>query len=364
MRRVRINVGKVGVVSKSGDFEKVLTAGVYWLGASKSIKMFDMLKLYSASPEWKLKVENENFASMVEELEVKDNQVVLHFENDRFLTVLNPGSYFYWKGLARFKFVEVNLDNLEIDADIDKGLFAKYELNKYTRTYKVEPNEKAVLFVDGVYYKTLSGGVYRYWLNSQTITMNKTDMRQLTQEVLGQEILTNDKAALRLNFNTKYKVVDVEKALLDNKDYEKQLYVFTQLALREFIGGLSLDQVLESKEAVSDYVMAKLAKKAEGLGVKILDCGIKDIILPGEMKDIMNRVLIAQKQAQANVITRREETAATRSLLNTAKLMEENQMLFKLKEMEYVERIADKIGEISLSGNGQMIDQLKEIFSK
>jgi len=69
------------------------------------------------------------------------------------------------------------------------------------------------------------------------------------------------------------------------------------------------------------------------------------------------------KLITANIITRREETASTRSLLNTAKLMEDNSMLFKLKEMEYVEKIADKIGKITVSGNGQVIDQLKDIFS-
>jgi hypothetical protein len=94
----------------------------------------------------------------------------------------------------------------------------------------------------------------------------------------------------------------------------------------------------------------------------VKNCGVRDIILPGEMKDIMNQVLIAQKKAEANVIMRREETASTRSLLNTAKLMEENAMLFKLKEMEYVEKIADKINSISLSGGNQIIDQLKDIF--
>ena len=76
----------------------------------------------------------------------------------------------------------------------------------------------------------------------------------------------------------------------------------------------------------------------------------------------MNQVLIAQKRAQANTITRREETASTRSLLNTAKLMEDNEMLLKLKEMEYVERIADKINTISVSGGAQVVDQLKQIF--
>lgn len=148
----------------------------------------------------------------------------------------------------------------------------------------------------------------------------------------------------------------------ENKEYEKQLYILMQLALREFVGTLSLDELLEKKESISAYVLATLKDKAYNLGVEIRDCGVRDIILPGEMKEIMNQVLVAQKKAEANVIMRREETASTRSLLNTAKLMEENSMLFKLKEMEYVEKIADKINSISLSGGNQIIDQLKDIF--
>ena len=106
-----------------------------------------------------------------------------------------------------------------------------------------------------------------------------------------------------------------------------------------------------------------IRNKASELGVEISNCGVRDIILPGDIKDIMNQVLVAQKKAQANVIMRREETASTRSLLNTAKLMEDNDMLFKLKEMEYVEKIAEKIGEITVAANGQVIDQLKSIFT-
>jgi len=81
------------------------------------------------------------------------------------------------------------------------------------------------------------------------------------------------------------------------------------------------------------------------------------------MKEIMNQVLVAEKKAQANIILRREETASTRNLLNTAKLMEDNPMLFKLKEMEYVEKIAEKVSSISVNGNGVLIDQLRQIFT-
>lgn len=134
-----------------------------------------------------------------------------------------------------------------------------------------------------------------------------------------------------------------------------------QLGLRAFVGNLTLDELLATKNSVGAAIIAAVADKASDLGLAIADAGIRDVILPGDMKDIMNQVLVAEKKAQANTITRREEAAATRSLLNTAKLMEENDMLFKLKEMEYVEKIADKINSISLSG-GNVVGQLKEIF--
>ncbi|NJO92583.1 MAG: slipin family protein, partial [Chloroflexia bacterium] len=165
-----------------------------------------------------------------------------------------------------------------------------------------------------------------------------------------------------VNFYTQYIVNDVVKALTENKDFEKQLYIIMQLALREFIGTLTLDEILEKKESINQYVLENVKDKVEKLGVEIKDSGVRDIILPGDVKDIMNQVLIAQKKAQANIVTRREETASTRSLLNTAKLMEENEMLFKLKEMEYVEKIAEKINSISLSGGNQVVEQLKDIF--
>ena len=183
-------------------------------------------------------------------------------------------------------------------------------------------------------------------------------------EISGQEILTKDKAALRINFYLQYKITDIEKALLNVNNFEKQLYILIQLALREFIGTLTLDELLSNKDVVSEYVLKNIKDKAQDLGIKILYAGIRDVILPGEIKDIMNQVLIAQKQAQAGVIARREETASTRSLLNTANLMKDNEMLFKLKEMEYLEKIADKVGEITVSGGGQVLEQLKGIFSK
>lgn len=362
MKRIRINTGKVGLVFRNGNYKKVVTEGVYWVSLVDEVFVYDMSKQFYPSIELNILLNDAKLAAMLTVVEVKDNEIALQYENGNFKNVLTPGRYAYWKGATVFTFVKADLNKVNITEGIDSNTLMRKEVLAYIRVFVVESYEKGILLIDGKFEKILETGVYYFWKNAIGISVLKTDLRQLQLEVSGQEILTNDKAALRINFYTQYRVVDITKALIENKEYEKQLYILIQLALREFIGTLSLDELLEKKESISTYVLATLKDKAGALGVEIRDCGVRDIILPGEVKEIMNQVLVATKKAQANVIMRREETASTRSLLNTAKLMEDNAMLFKLKEMEYVEKIADKINSISLSGGNQIVDQLKDIF--
>lgn len=364
MQRIRINAGEIGLVFRtSGEYKRVLAEGVYWIFPFEKVVKYDLAKPFYPSIDLNVLLRDERLAEQLIVVEVGDNELTLQYEDGNFKAVLTPGKHAFWNGLIAYSFVKVDLSKIEITEGVDLLAIKRRELVPYVRLLAVESYEKGVLFVDGKVEKVLGPGDYYYWKNAQELLVRKADMRQLQLEISGQEILTKDKAALRINFYTQYKVTDVEKAVVDNKDYEKQLYIFMQFALREYIGRLTLDELLENKESISAYVREALEDKAKELGVVIKGCGVRDIILPGDMKEIMNQVLVAQKQAQANVITRREETASTRSLLNTAKLMEDNEMLFKLKEMEYVEKIADKIGEITVAGNGQIIDQLKGIFT-
>ena len=120
----------------------------------------------------------------------------------------------------------------------------------------VENYEKALLFVDGKFVQ--SAGTAVYITGGRTVLpfmLRKVDIRQQQLEVNGQEILTKDKAALRINAWAQYKVVDIEKALLQNKEYDKQLYVAFQLALREYVAGFSFDELLEKKETIAPFVL-------------------------------------------------------------------------------------------------------------
>jgi hypothetical protein len=330
---------------------------------NETVKIYSMSMPFEPAAQLNLLLRDEALAKLLMLVQVADNEIALLYEDDLFKRVLSPGKHAFLKGVIDYTFKTVDLTYYDPDESIGISVFQKPEVLAYLRVYTVESYEKGIMMADGKFERTLDPGVYYFWKNATPITVLKADMRQLQLEICGQEILTKDKAALRINFYTQYKVVNYLKALLENKDYEKQLYVLMQLALREYIGMLTLDELLERKTIVSENILEAMSASAATLGVEITESGIRDIILPGDVKDIMNQVLVAEKKAQANTITRREETASTRSLLNTAKLMEDNAMLFKLKEMEYVEKIADKINSISLSGGNQIIDQLRDIFS-
>lgn len=364
IQRITIKAYQIGLVFEKGRLVNVCQEGNFWLIGKKELHVYEMKQSFVAPIELNLLLQNEKLASMLEIVEIADNEMALYFTNGIFKEVLQTGRYAFWKGYLDNKFIKVDLSKESIHEDIPVNLLENIKLKPFVRKFIVGSNDKALLFMNGTFIKELSSGSYYFWNNSSTVEVRTVEVRQQQLEISGQELLTKDKATLRINFFVRYQVVDVIKALMNNKDFEKQLYVLMQLTLRAFVGGFTLDELLLKKDTISKEILEQVTDKISNLGLSVSDAGIRDVILPGDMKEIMNQVLVAEKKAQANSIMRREETAAMRNMLNTAKLMEENEMLWKLKEMEYVEKIADKIGEITISGGGNVINQLKDIFVK
>ncbi len=362
MKRVKINAYQTGLVFRNGVYQRLISEGTYWLW-NETVTIYNRQGAFNPPIALNLLLQDSELTAMLEVFTVNDQELVLQFENGLLKAVLKAGEYAFWKTVAiSYSFIKVNTATLDIPATVDKSLLPHPMLVPFVRTVTVENFEKAVLFVDGRYNSMLDSGVYHWWKNGATVFIARVDIRQQQIEINGQEILTRDKAALRINAWAQFRVTDIEKAILQNKDYDKQLYIALQLALREYVSGYGFDELLEKKDTIGAFVLNAVAQQASALGAEVLSFGIRDIILPGDVKEIMNQVLVAEKKAQANTITRREETASTRSLLNTAKLMEENAILWKLKELEYVEKIADKISNISVNGNGALLEQLKQIF--
>ena len=111
-----------------------------------------------------------------------------------------------------------------------------------------------------------------------------------------------------------------------------------------------LGEAVRLQDLVLVSVTAFVRAKLSAFGLELDAAGVKDIVLPGEMKTILAKVVEAEKSAEANAIRRREETAATRSLLNTAKVMEDNPVALRMKELETLERVAERIDKITVFG--------------
>ncbi len=189
-------------------------------------------------------------------------------------------------------------------------------------------------------------------------------LRLQVLEVAGQEILTRDKVSLRVNLTAGYRITDVLTAFARQAKPVDFLYKELQFGLRAAVGTRTLDELLENKTVIDDVVNTHIRRRVEdagGFGLEVESVGVKDIILPGDMKIILAKVVEAEKAAQANVIRRREETAATRSLLNTAKVMEGNPIALRLKELETLEKVTEKIDKISVFGglDGVLKDLVK-----
>jgi regulator of protease activity HflC (stomatin/prohibitin superfamily) len=179
-------------------------------------------------------------------------------------------------------------------------------------------------------------------------------------DVSGQEILTKDKVSLRVNLSAVYKISDPVLAYNNVANLSDYIYRELQFATRETIGTQLLDILLSNKTEMNETIFNIVKEKLTKLGVDLYSIGVKDIILPGDMKAILNQVVETEKYAQANVIKRREETAATRSLLNTAKLMDQNPILLRLKELESLEKITEKIDKFTVFGGLENV--LKEVI--
>jgi regulator of protease activity HflC (stomatin/prohibitin superfamily) len=364
VRRVVVRKNERGLLLRNGDFERVLQPGRYWLPS-----LFDALRVETFAIEqpafthgladYLLAKEPEVVAREFVRVELSDTQVGLRYDNGVLVELLAPATRkLYWKGLVdvRVEVLELAVDEIELPQALVSRLTQTQLRQRAVAGLQgvlqgqVPEFSVGVLTVDGKVLRLLEPGAYAFWRFNRTVTVEAVDLRVQSSEVSGQEILTKDKVTLRLNLGATWRYGDVMQAYARNAKPAEALYRELQFALRAVVGTRTLDELLENKSLIDDGVNAQVRARLEGSGLVLENVGVKDIILPGEMKTILAQVVEAEKSAQANVIRRREETAATRSLLNTAKVMEDNPTALRLKELETLERVAERIDKISVFG--------------
>jgi len=365
MRKFKIRKHERGLYFRDGEFRGILGRGTYWF--------FDPLRkirieAVSVRDPW-LKhrdldviVKSGELEGEARVIDLADHERALVWIDGRFTAALGPGLYALWTVFhdVTVEIVDARRARLEHDrlAAIMDGLGA----TRLLEYHLVEAGRVGLFFLDGKHQATLRPGQYAFWKDVGHVRVDQIDLRETVLDIAGQEIMTADKVTLRLNAVVTYKVADALRAVTEVGDFSQALYRDAQLALRAVIGTRELDALLADKDAVADELEQLVKNRGAAIGIEVLSLGIRDVILPGEMKDLMNKVTEAKKASEASLITRREETAAMRSQANTAKILESNPTLMRLRELEVLERVAEKANLNVILGEKGLADRVVKLL--
>jgi len=342
-KKIHIRSYEIGLKFRDGEFTGLLGPGkryVFTRFGKNRVRVVSLRDPELADEQLDVIVKSGVLAGMAEVIDLKDHQRALVWIDGRFSRVLGPGLYVYWNGIREVRIEIVTTENAQLAHKELPAIIRGGDAARLLDVCKVERDHVGVLFVDGRWVGELAPGLYAFWKDAADARVVELDTRETQIDVSGQEIMTADKVTLRMNAIITYVVKDARRTVSASSDVRQSLYRETQLALRSAIGARDLDTFLAGKDDLIEELEASIRDRAAALGLEVSTVGIRDVILPGDMKDLMNQVTEAKKAAEANLIRAREETAAMRSQANTAKLLADNPTLMRLRELEVLEKIA------------------------
>jgi regulator of protease activity HflC (stomatin/prohibitin superfamily) len=360
LKKFQISEYELGLLYVQNNFLRPLDSGEYAFWSVDQGVTVTTLSRVIPNPEFPqenvLIEKHPNFvATYCELVQLLGHEIAIVRYQGKVISVLPPTSRkLFWQG------VDVQIIDINRDLYLEHSLIAELVAGspealstcaQYLHFCEVPAQHIGLLYINQEFQSQLPPGTHAWWKFGRSFQTEAIDLRLQNIEVSGQDILSKDKVPLRLNLTAGYRIRDPLMAKNSLSDITGFLYKELQFALRSAVGEQTLDGLLESKGAIDRNISEYIRAKTADYGIEVDSVGVKDIILPGEIKTILSKVVEAEKSAQANVVRRREETAATRSMLNTAKVMEDNPVALRLKELEILERIAEKIDRIQVNGS-------------
>jgi regulator of protease activity HflC (stomatin/prohibitin superfamily) len=344
LKYVKVREYEAGLYFRDGEFRGLLEPGRYWFWDlpfhGTRVDVVSQRAPWLVHDKLDVIVKSGVLGDRALVLDLKDYERALVWVNGRFSHVRPPGLYAYWTAFCDVKVEVVDARAVRFEHP-DLPVIAKAQLAEHVlEAVTVPAGHAGVWFRDGRFVETLAAGRYLFWKNLAEVKVLPVDTREQILDVAGQEIMTADKVTLRLNALVTYRVADARLAVSVADDARQALYREAQLVLRALVGSRELDGFLADKDGVVRELEQGLRRRVAAVGLEVVSAGVRDVILPGEMKDLLNKVTEAKKAAEANLIARREETAAMRSQANTAKLLQDNPTLMRLRELEVLEKVA------------------------
>jgi regulator of protease activity HflC (stomatin/prohibitin superfamily) len=210
--------------------------------------------------------------------------------------------------------------------------------------------ERGLLYRDGRLLSVLEPGHSQFWA-WERVEVAKVSLREMSHVVGGQEILTADRIEVRISLVAQYRVSDPTLARHAVENYTEQLYQELQLVLRDLVAGRALDQLLEGRSELGTELLRLAAEPANRYGVELNRVGIRDVVLPREVRQVMMLEVEADRAGRADLVKARHEVAAARARANTARILAETPEVARLQELDAILSLAGKSGNVVLLPN-------------
>jgi regulator of protease activity HflC (stomatin/prohibitin superfamily) len=367
--KMHIKSHERGLLFRNGDLVRILQPGSHLIWSrfydrkGTETHVFSTLTSQVLHPQLESFITREDFQKEALVVSLTDTQRALVWRDERLAFILGPGRHALWKTPYTLRVETFDISALRFTHAQLATVLQHPMATVYLEGVQVPAYETVLMYRDGILLETLKEGLHVFWKGTGKLFFKSVDRREQVADVAGQEIMTSDKVTLRVNLVVSYLVADAQRAVTSTADYQQTLYREAQLVLRAAVGSKTLDALLADKESVGTAVRTALSERTAELGVSVKSVGLRDIVLPGDMKELMNQVIAATKEAEANLIKRREETAAARSQANTAKLLAESPQLARLKELEMLREILAGTKATFVLGAGDLTKQIQTLVA-
>lgn len=365
LQRLHIRSDERGLVFRDREFREILEPGTHWhfnsLGRSR-IDVVSTRTPWLFHEELDAIIDSGALGENATVLELRDHERALVWVDGRFDRIFGRGRHAAWTTHRTVRYEIVDIREPRFDHAERHAILQTANHVAFLNRHFVPEGFAGVLYIDGKFQDILAPGEYLFWKRPDNIRVYPVDLRETVLDVSGQELMTADKVSLRMNAMVAFRVADARASVESVDDSRQALYREAQLALRSVVGALELDAFLTDRQKVEAELEATLRRRAAAFGMEVVGLGIRDVILPGDMKALLNQVMEARKMADANLITRREETAAMRSQANTAKILENNPTLMRLRELDVLEKVAAHGTLKVVLGEGGLSDKIVNLL--
>ena len=160
------------------------------------------------------------------------------------------------------------------------------------------------------------------------------DMRVRTIDIEKQQVMTKDNVPINVNGVVFFKVHKVDDAVIKVQDYEFAISQYAQTALRDVIGGMTLDTLLVERQQIGEEIRKIVDKETEQWGLDVQVIKLQDIEVPDDLKRIMSRQAAAEREKRAVVIKSEGDRDAAKNLAAAATIMAKSKGAMQLRTLQ------------------------------